>query len=115
VSGVATLTGVVLSGGGGTAHTITADYRGVAHFFLASSNSATVHLTSAAATSTTLAAAPNPAPAGATVTLTANISPVPSGASLGTVSFYDGEKLLGRYIPETCSSRRPRRHRSAQR
>jgi hypothetical protein len=95
VSGVATLTGVVLSGGGGTAHTITANYQGVAHFFLASSNSATVHLTSAAATATTLAAAPNPAPAGATVTLTANISPVPTGASLGTVSFYDGETLLG--------------------
>jgi hypothetical protein len=95
VSGVATLSGVVLSGGGGTAHTITANYPGVAHFFLASSDSATVHLTSAAATSTTLAAAPNPALAGATVTLTADISPVPTGASLGTVSFYDGETLLG--------------------
>ncbi|MGA7514405.1 MAG: Ig-like domain repeat protein [Candidatus Sulfotelmatobacter sp.] len=95
VSGVASLTGVVLSGGGGTAHTITANYQGVAHFFLASSNSATVYLASAAATSTTLAAAPNPAPAGATVTLTASISPVPTGPSLGTVSFYDGETLLG--------------------
>jgi hypothetical protein len=95
VSGVASLAGVVLSGGGGTAHTITANYQGVAHFFLASSNSATVLLTSAAATSTTLAAAPNPALAGATVTLTANISPVPTGANLGTVSFYDGETLLG--------------------
>ncbi|MGB8918176.1 MAG: Ig-like domain repeat protein [Candidatus Sulfotelmatobacter sp.] len=95
VSGVASLAGVVLSGGGGTAHTITANYQGVAHFFLASSNSATVHLTSAAATSTTLTAAPNPALAGATVTLTANIAPVPTGESLGTVSFYDGETLLG--------------------
>jgi sugar lactone lactonase YvrE len=95
VSGVATLTGVVLSGGGGTAHTITANYPGVAHFFLASSNSATVHLASAAATSTALAAAPNPAVAGATVTLTATVSPAPTGAPLGTVSFYDGETLLG--------------------
>jgi hypothetical protein len=94
VSGVATLTGVVLSGGSGTAHTITANYLGVAHFFLASTNNATVHLT-AAATSTTLTAAPNPALVGATVTLTASISPVPTGASLGTVSFYDGETLLG--------------------
>jgi len=95
LNGGAAVTGIILSGGGGTAHTITANYQGVAHFFLASSNNATIHLTSAAATSTTLTAAPNPALAGATVTLTANISPVPTGESLGTVSFYDGETLLG--------------------
>jgi Bacterial Ig-like domain (group 3) len=95
VSGVASLAGVVLSGSGGTAHTITANYQGVANLFLASSNSTTIHLASAAATSTALAAAPNPAVAGATVTLTATISPAPTGSPLGTVSFYDGETLLG--------------------
>jgi hypothetical protein len=93
VSGVASLAGVILSGGGGTAHTITANYQGVENLFLASSNSATIQLANVA-TSTALAAAPNPAVAGATVTLTATVSPVPTGSSLGTVSFYDGETLL---------------------
>jgi streptogramin lyase len=95
VSGVATLAGVILSGSGGTAHTITANYQGVPNLFMASSNSATIHLASATPTSTALTAAPNPAIAGATVTLTATITPPPTGSPLGTVSFYDGATLLG--------------------
>jgi hypothetical protein len=48
-----------------------------------------------AMTATTLIGSPNPATVGQTVTLTATISPVPTGSSLGTVSFYDGGTLLG--------------------
>jgi hypothetical protein len=95
VSGVAALTGVVLSGGSGTAHNITATYQGLANLFLANSGTATVHIASATATSTALAAVPNPAVAGGSVTMTANVTPAPTGSPLGTVSFYDGETLLG--------------------
>ncbi|HEY3835187.1 MAG TPA: Ig-like domain repeat protein [Bryobacteraceae bacterium] len=95
-SGVASLTGVVLSGSSGTAHTITASYQGVVNLFVASSNSTTIHMASFMATSTVLAAAPSGSvAAGAAVTLTATVSPAPTGSSLGTASFYDGETLLG--------------------
>lgn len=42
-----------------------------------------------------LSVSPNPAAVGQSVTLTANVSPAPSGASLGTVSFFNGATLLG--------------------
>jgi hypothetical protein len=96
VSGVASLAGLVLSGSRGTAHTITASYQGVENLFVASSNSTTIHLASATATSTVLVAAPGGSVAvGTAVTLTATVSPAPTGSALGTVSFYDGETLLG--------------------
>ena len=96
VSGVASLTGVILSGSSGTAHTITANYQGVANLFVASSNSTTIHLASGMATSTLLVAAPSGSVAfGSAVTLTATVSPAPTGSPLGTISFYDGETLLG--------------------
>ncbi len=43
----------------------------------------------------TLTASPNPATLGQPTTLTAAISPVPTGAALGTVSFFNGSTLLG--------------------
>jgi hypothetical protein len=46
-------------------------------------------------TATTLMTSPNPAAMGATVTFTATVAPVPTGSSLGTVSFYNGSTLLG--------------------
>jgi TatA/E family protein of Tat protein translocase len=42
-----------------------------------------------------LSVSPNPAALGQPVTVTANVSPAPSGASLGTVSFFNGATLLG--------------------
>jgi hypothetical protein len=95
VSGVASLTGVILSGGVGTSHTITASYQGVEDTFLASSNTATV-VVAAAPTATGLSVAPSGSVvAGTAVTFTATVSPAPTGSPTGTVSFYDGETLLG--------------------
>ena len=53
--------------------------------------------TAATQTSPTLAlsVSPNPASLGQPVTLTANVSPAPTGASLGTVTFFNGATLLG--------------------
>jgi TatA/E family protein of Tat protein translocase len=42
-----------------------------------------------------LTASPNPATLGQPTTLTATISPTPTGATLGTVSFFHGATLLG--------------------
>jgi TatA/E family protein of Tat protein translocase len=42
-----------------------------------------------------LTASPNPATLGQPTTLTATISPAPTGAALGTVSFFNGATLLG--------------------
>ncbi len=95
VSGVASLTGVILSGSTGTSHTITANYQGVEDSFLASSNTATVVM-AAAPTATGLGVAPSGSViAGTTVTFTATIAPAPTGSPAGTVSFYNGETLLG--------------------
>jgi hypothetical protein len=46
-------------------------------------------------TATTLMVSPSPAAAAQPLTLTATIAPLPTGSPLGTVSFYDGETLLG--------------------
>jgi TatA/E family protein of Tat protein translocase len=43
----------------------------------------------------TLSASPNPAIIGQPVTLTAIVTPAPTGASLGTVSFFNGSTALG--------------------
>jgi TatA/E family protein of Tat protein translocase len=43
----------------------------------------------------TLSASPNPATFGQPTTLTAAISPTPTGAALGTVSFFNGSTALG--------------------
>jgi len=47
------------------------------------------------AAAVTLTASPNPATLGQPTTLTAIISPTPTGAALGTVSFFNGATLLG--------------------
>lgn len=46
-------------------------------------------------TTTTVAGSPNPGSAGQTITFTATVVPAPTGPPLGTVSFYNGETLLG--------------------
>jgi sugar lactone lactonase YvrE len=95
VSGVASLTGVILSGSIGTSHTITANYQGVADTFLASSNTATVVM-AAAPTTTGLGVVPSGSVvAGTTVSFTATVAPAPVGSPTGTVSFYNGATLLG--------------------
>jgi hypothetical protein len=55
----------------------------------------TVSPATLAVTTTALVAAPAPAIAGQPVMLTATIAPTPTGASLGSVSFYNGVTLLG--------------------
>jgi sugar lactone lactonase YvrE len=76
-------------------HNVLASYPGDAD--RAASQSTTVPLAAIpqTATATTFTAAPNPAFAGQPVTLTATVAPAPTGAPLGTVSFYNGSALLG--------------------
>ncbi len=95
VSGVASLTGVILSGSIGTSHTITANYQGVEDLFAASSNSATVVLAGAPTTTALVLAPSGSVVAGTAVTFTATVAPAPTGSPTGTVSFYNGETLLG--------------------
>ena len=94
VSGVATFTTSGLAAG---PQTITAVYSGNAGFATSTSSALTETINPAAATLTTtsLTGSPNPATVGAAVTFTAAVSPVPTGSSLGTVSFSDGATLLG--------------------
>jgi hypothetical protein len=89
----ATATGVAVYGTGN--QLVNASFPGDAE--RAPSQSGTVPLTGSpqTPTSTSLTAAPNPANLGQSVTLTATVSPAPTGASLGTVSFFDGATLLG--------------------
>jgi sugar lactone lactonase YvrE len=89
-AGVATLTGVTLSGWG--THTITANYGGVTGSFLASGNTTTVLVKAAPAVD--LASSANPILVGSSVTFTATIT-AESGTPTGTVDFYDGSTLLG--------------------
>jgi len=93
-SDTAAATGVSVSGAG--AHQVDASYPGDAS--RSGSVSDPVSLsgsTSVTTTTTTLVPSPSPAGIGQTVTLTATIAPAPTGAPLGTVSFYNGETLLG--------------------
>ncbi|MFZ0318985.1 MAG: Ig-like domain repeat protein [Candidatus Sulfotelmatobacter sp.] len=90
--GVATLATTSLPVG---ADGLTAAYSGDSGFAASTSSLYTETITAPTSTTTTLTTTPNPAQAGQSVTLTATISPAPTGSSLGTVSFYDGETLLG--------------------
>jgi hypothetical protein len=93
-SGIATFSISSLAAG---AHSLTAVYSGNAAFIGSTSNTFTETIsTTVTGTATTLAAAPDPDVVGQAVTLTATVSPHPTGSSLGTVSFYDGETLLGK-------------------
>jgi sugar lactone lactonase YvrE len=91
-SGVATFTTGSLPMG---ADSLTAVYSGNTTFATSTSSVYTETINALTSTATALAAAPNPATAGQSVTLTATVSPAPTGSSLGTVSFYNGETLLG--------------------
>jgi len=91
-SGVATLATTSLPAG---ADHLTAVYSGDNGFATSTSSIFTETITAPTSTTTTLTTAPNPAQAGQSVTLTATISPPPTGSSPGTVSFYDGDTLLG--------------------
>ena len=92
-SGAATFSTAALSLG---AHSLTAVYSGNTSFEGSTSTAfiETITAVTTAATTTTLAATPNPASAGQSVTFTGTVSPAPSGASLGTISFYNGSTLL---------------------
>jgi hypothetical protein len=89
-SGVATLTGVILSGAG--THTITANYAGVSGSFISSSGTGSVVVK--ALSSVGLTSSDNPALLSSAVTFTATVSSG-SGTPSGSVSFYDGTTLLG--------------------
>jgi sugar lactone lactonase YvrE len=91
-SGVATFATTGLPTG---ADSLTAVYSGNAAFATSTSSPLTETITALTVTTTALGAAPNPASVGQSVTLTATVAPAPTGESLGTVSFYDGETLLG--------------------
>ncbi len=91
-SGVATATTTILPVG---SDGLTAVYSGNSSFAASTSSTYTEMISSLTATTTTLSGSPNPAGSGASVTLTATIRPAPTGVSRGTVSFYDGETLLG--------------------
>jgi hypothetical protein len=85
-------TGIGFSGAG--THNVLASYPGDADRL--PSESATVALmgTPLINTTTTLTAAPNPVMFAQPVTLTATVLPAATGASLGTVGFYNGSTLL---------------------
>jgi O-glycosyl hydrolase len=91
-NGVATYTTSGLSAG--TTHTLTAAYAGAAGF-LASTSAAVAEVIDPASvpTTTMLAAAPNPAAAGAAVTLSATVTSA-SGTPTGSVAFLDGNTTL---------------------
>jgi large repetitive protein len=91
-SGVATFSTSSLPMG---ANSLTAVYSGNTTFATSTSSVYTETINALTSTTTALAAAPNPATAGQSVTLTATVSPAPTGSPLGTVSFYNGETLLG--------------------
>jgi hypothetical protein len=89
--GTATYTTSALAIG---SHSITVSYSGDSTY--AASNSTILsQVVAIASTTTALAAAPNPANVGQSVTFTATVTPSSSGTPTGSVSFYDGETLLG--------------------
>jgi predicted thioesterase len=73
-------------------HTITAVFAANPYFGASQSNPVTVQINSVT-TSISLAAIPNPAPAGSAVQLTAQVSSL-SGVPNGAVTFYDGTTAL---------------------
>jgi hypothetical protein len=92
-SGVATFT---VAPGVGT-HSLTAGFLGNSTF-AASSSAAVTETVSKASTTTTLSASVNPAVTGKSVVFTATVAPVAPGAGVptGTVTFKDGNVILGK-------------------
>ncbi len=91
-SGVATFTTSSLPLGPSS---ITAVFSGSAGFTTSTSAAVIVTVNAQTVTTITLSVAPNPAFAGQSVTLTATVTPAPTGATLGTVNFFNGATLLG--------------------
>jgi sugar lactone lactonase YvrE len=102
-SGIATFSTAALAVG---SDSLTAVYSGNAGFVGSTSSALTETINALTTTTTALTATPNPAAVGQSVTLTATVTPpptepevrsslVPGAPSLGTVSFYYGETLLG--------------------
>ncbi|GEM_PF-6353866 len=77
-------------------HSITAVYSGNALFAPSTSFVLIESVSKAAITSTTtdLTASLNPATSGQSITFQASVTPVPTGASPGSISFYSGSTLL---------------------
>lgn len=76
-------------------HNVLASYPGDANHEASRSNTVALMGSPSASTSTALTAGPNPAAFGQSVTLGATVTPVPTGSTLGTVSFYNGATLIG--------------------
>jgi hypothetical protein len=76
-------------------HDVTAEYSGDDNF-TASISSTITQIVSHSTSSTVLASSTNPSIAGRAVTLRATVRTTGSGKPSGTVTFYDGAKVLGR-------------------
>jgi len=85
-NGVATFTITSLALG---ANSITAVYGGNPTLNFSTSDAVTVTINAPATTTTTVTISPNPGFDGQSVTLTGTVSPVPTGSSLGTITFCD--------------------------
>jgi hypothetical protein len=81
-------------------HSITAVYGGDTNFSASTSSALSQNVNSASnmggATSTSLSSSLNPAAAGQAVTFTATVAPDGSGTPTGSVTFEDGNTMLGR-------------------
>ncbi len=84
-------------------HSITAVYSGNTSYATSTSSavSQVVNGAGTAATTTTLTTSPNPSTQGASVTLSAMVTSTTPGTISGSVSFYDGAKLLDTPITMT--------------
>ncbi|HEX4786243.1 MAG TPA: Ig-like domain repeat protein [Candidatus Sulfotelmatobacter sp.] len=89
--GVATLTTSALAVG---TNLVSAAYSGNASFATSTSSPLTETITKTP-TTTALAVSPDPVVVGQSVTFTATVAPIPTGAPIGTISFYNGTSLLG--------------------
>ncbi len=76
------------------ANSITAVYSGNGTLDISTSSAATVTINAAATTTTTLAISPNPGFAGQSVALTGTVSPIPTAAPFGTVTFCDAGSVI---------------------
>lgn len=80
---------------GAGAHNVVASYPGDASHAASQSNAISLSGGPAIETATTLSSSMNPVPLGQMVEFTATVSPTPSGASYGTMNFYNGAALIG--------------------
>jgi len=80
---------------GAGAHNVVASYPGDASHAASQSNAISLSGGPAIATATTLSSSINPVPFGQMVEFTATVNPTPSGASYGTMNFYNGAALIG--------------------